>query len=702
MAITPDTFDVRYGDGVTDQFTFDFPYLSQNDVYVEVDGVATGFTFLSGNTLELTSVPADGAEVYIYRNTPAVTPAYEFNLGDPFLPKFIDENFTQLLYAVQEGLDFYQQLESQVIRVTDSTGLDPLPLAAERAGKFLSFDENGDPVVKVPSENTAEGLGAALSSTAPGFGASLVSMEGGPSVEAAVTQAEADIQKRVIRVLSVAELEALTPADGWQALLSGTRAGAFKFDASDLSAEVTLDTQQGVYIAPTSDATGTSGAWVRQDIRHLTPAKFGALGEPADDTAAIIGAINVTSSLKVKLWIEDRHSVTGTLPFPSYTHIVAMPWARILGNFAGPIFLDPKYEATDGHSDAQVVEHLTVSNQGGDVYHVQPRNMKISHGRISAATGYGVKISSASDQAFENQFNNVLFKGCKYPIWARGKLTDPVTSDPGYAHDASDSWVVDCIFDGYAGATPVMEYALVGGGSGWFFRNNHWYGSVADKFLSIKGLNVQISDYFERNGTDYGVELLSGNPSSYNLAGSTFWLSNGGKCIRFAQGSFHTVAIDLSGVVVNGGDSSSYVVDATYVQSGSSASNVRIDMNGVIKPKSVNYATDTLRVFGLRDPLYKEDSSGGPVTWFDGDLREENIFNKTDAFSASLQLSSLPTDYFDRRIRIYNASASQTLTITAGVTIVKPDGTTGTSYGLAAQSSCLLMYEGGNYRIVLA
>src|SRR5690606_12966494 len=132
-------------------------------------------------------------------------------------------------------------------------------------------------------------------------------------------------------------------------------------------------------------------------------------------------------------------------------HIVAMPWARIIGNFAGPMFLDPKYEAVDGHSYGQIVEHLVASNQGGDVYHVQPRNLKISYGQISAVTGYGVKISSASDQAFENFFDHVLFKGCKYPIWSRGKSVDPVSGEPAYAFDASDSWVTNCIFDGYAG-----------------------------------------------------------------------------------------------------------------------------------------------------------------------------------------------------------------------------------------------------------
>lgn len=42
------------------------------------------------------------------------------------------------------------------------------------------------------------------------------------------------------------------------------REGMFVFDSSDLSAEVAMDTAEGVYVAPSSDPTGASGAWVRQ------------------------------------------------------------------------------------------------------------------------------------------------------------------------------------------------------------------------------------------------------------------------------------------------------------------------------------------------------------------------------------------------------------------------------------------------------
>ena len=64
----------------------------------------------------------------------------------------------------------------------------------------------------------------------------------------------------VIRVTSIAAMEALTGINNAQASLSDGR--LFAFDSSNLSSEVTADTQQWKYIAPSSDATGASGAWV--------------------------------------------------------------------------------------------------------------------------------------------------------------------------------------------------------------------------------------------------------------------------------------------------------------------------------------------------------------------------------------------------------------------------------------------------------
>lgn len=70
------------------------------------------------------------------------------------------------------------------------------------------------------------------------------------------------------------------------------RGGPFYWGAVDLSVEVTADTQQGVYVAPTSDPTGASGAWVRiHNPGEIEVRWFGATGDGTTfDTAAIQAA----------------------------------------------------------------------------------------------------------------------------------------------------------------------------------------------------------------------------------------------------------------------------------------------------------------------------------------------------------------------------------------------------------------------------
>lgn len=61
-----------------------------------------------------------------------------------------------------------------------------------------------------------------------------------------------------------AALEALNTTDFSTAFLTESgREGGFVWDGADLSAGVAIDTAQGTYVAPTSDATGASGAWLR-------------------------------------------------------------------------------------------------------------------------------------------------------------------------------------------------------------------------------------------------------------------------------------------------------------------------------------------------------------------------------------------------------------------------------------------------------
>jgi lysophospholipase L1-like esterase len=84
-----------------------------------------------------------------------------------------------------------------------------------------------------------------------------------PDLAASIATNTAAILDRVIRVTSVAAIEALSAIENYQVSLSGSKAGIFEFNTSNLSSEVTADPSQYNYIAPSGE-DGSLGAWVRQ------------------------------------------------------------------------------------------------------------------------------------------------------------------------------------------------------------------------------------------------------------------------------------------------------------------------------------------------------------------------------------------------------------------------------------------------------
>lgn len=84
--------------------------------------------------------------------------------------------------------------------------------------------------------------------------------------------------------LSALKTKTPAPANGETAYLAQDgRAGVFVFNATNLSTKVSIDTPEGIYVAPSSTPSGASGAWVRQLPRpgewHVD--WFGVPGDPA-------------------------------------------------------------------------------------------------------------------------------------------------------------------------------------------------------------------------------------------------------------------------------------------------------------------------------------------------------------------------------------------------------------------------------------
>lgn len=107
---------------------------------------------------------------------------------------------------------------------------------------------------------------------------------------------------RLESVDSVAEMAALKPQRSPKVVLQGERAGVFVFEDSDLSAEVTADSLQGFYVAPDSDATGASGAFVRQPGSELpNPAWFGGKVNGTLSDAALSACVGMFPGRRIAL-----------------------------------------------------------------------------------------------------------------------------------------------------------------------------------------------------------------------------------------------------------------------------------------------------------------------------------------------------------------------------------------------------------------
>lgn len=92
----------------------------------------------------------------------------------------------------------------------------------------------------------------------------------------------------------VASRVALASALGQGAILlcEPGREGVFAWDPSNRAASVATDPGQGVYVAPASDPTGASGAWVRKYSGPLSAKWFGAVADgTTDDSPAFLQAI---------------------------------------------------------------------------------------------------------------------------------------------------------------------------------------------------------------------------------------------------------------------------------------------------------------------------------------------------------------------------------------------------------------------------
>jgi len=180
-----------YPNGVTTQFPVDFRFIDKTDLVVtrinaegtettltlDIDYTVSGGGSASGGSVQTIGAPLTGGSLTITREIDPNQLTDLRNQGD-FFAEVHEDVFDKLTMLIQQAFLGLRGMLSTV-RAPFPEQIKQLPRAINRAGKLLSFDIDGNPIVMVPAVTGAEGLALALANQAdPTPGASLIGYMG--------------------------------------------------------------------------------------------------------------------------------------------------------------------------------------------------------------------------------------------------------------------------------------------------------------------------------------------------------------------------------------------------------------------------------------------------------------------------------------------------------------------------------------------
>jgi hypothetical protein len=242
------------------------------------------------------------------------------------------------------------------------------------------------------------------------------------------------------------------PTNGQVAYLSEAgREGWFKFSTANLAASVTADPAKGIYVAPSSDTTGASGAWVRVwDGVTALAEWFGAARDgTTDDYTPIQRALNAASI--VQLQRGTYANGTGRIDIPSgkklkgagmdATTLLCLPAMTSIGtdmSMLGCTISSLGAEFCDLTIDINFVGAGTITHVNG--MRMKGKRFKASRFRVLDCSGYAVYANGDSGAAtasgvFED------FEAHNANILLETQYADGVTFNRFYA---TNDGTVDC------------------------------------------------------------------------------------------------------------------------------------------------------------------------------------------------------------------------------------------------------------------
>lgn len=222
--------------------------------------------------------------------------------------------------------------------------------------------------------------------------------------------------------------------------------GHFRWDSSDLSTEVGNDSNEAIYVSPDTDATGASGAWVKQsgaidkDVTVAIPSTYATLQGAIDNLSKYNALQGVTITLNIESGHQPTSGISVTDGVFNHFEITSDDATVTVGagaaisdfiyveNASGPVLnclIDANNECDNGYNLAWTASGFI--EQGAGVRNTNEVGLRIynaseAFARLSdwaSSTKYALRCSRGSRvQAQESDFSNCAgtgnTNGCVY------------------------------------------------------------------------------------------------------------------------------------------------------------------------------------------------------------------------------------------------------------------------------------------------
>lgn len=559
-------------DGTLQTVILSIAFFDKTEIHVYRDGVEifspVDFVWATSNSIQFAAPQAAGVTIQLRRTTDISEMRHIFTEGAAFTNQTLDEDYTQILHIAQESaeggnltdvfnpLNMHQnqlknmapgtdpsdaatlgQIESIVAgspallrsvrtALTDAP-INPLPAAADRVGKLLSFDVDGNPVAIAAAGGSAAQLEIDLAdAVTAGKGANKVAFTGGGTVQNLAflqdvddhvdpTKGAARIGRAIRFTTHMAELRTIDgqydgeviSLRGYYNNYPGKGGGEFVWSSTS-----TLPDDSGTVIK----AVAATGRWLRSYDR-LYVSHFGAVPDTgADRSAALQAARDYIQAQLLPSWLGFKNG--------RYTYSVAQNWAindahiafegevrlRYTGTGAA-VMLDGQnnggniYRLKFGWGNGPIIEAPTTAGDG--VYLTSVHHSKIGAVVVGAgATFAGLRIKFAVCTQFDIQVS-------KNPDGAWYSGTAPQYGV--YATELNPGELCSyCTF-----TAPILEHLPVGMYMDHAF-GNYIYGGTMEgcgtgQFMTINAFNNKTCYVDYEVNTDHDV---------YCLGRENYWL----------------------------------------------------------------------------------------------------------------------------------------------------------------------------------